>query len=895
MIKQLCSILIMIFFLQALVAAESFDKITLQLKWTHAFQFAGYYAAKEKGFYKQAGLDVEIIEASPSINPVEEVLKGRAQYGVGTSSLVLEYGKGKPVVVLGVIFQESPYEIHAASNIQTIQELIGKRLMIEPQSEELMAYLQKEGISLDKITLIPHSFDPADLVNGKADAMSGYISNEPYYYHKHHYLFQTFTPRSVGIDFYGDNLFTTQSEVHNHPERVEAFRKASMLGWKYAKEHREEMIRLIMDKYAPKLTSDYLRYESAQMIPLLQPNLIEIGYMNPDRWQHIAKTYVELNLLPKNLDLEKFIYKKPESLFPTWVLRAFIIGSIIIILISSIMLYVIRLNKRLRETQLHFSTLFQSSPIGMAMIDYESGKFVDANPAVLKSSGYPYAEYIGLTFWDITPQEFQEQMNDQFQSLQENGQVGPFEKECIRKNGSRYTVRTRCFLTHDRHGRKQIWAFIEDISEQKEIEKSLQLTKVKYEHLVENIAGEYCFYMHDSNRIVTYVSPSIVEMLGYTADEAKAHFSDFVTDHPLNNQIYVSTEAVLSGEKQPTYLAQFRHKDGSSRWIDVNESPIFDEKGNIIGVEGIMHNVTTLKESEFQLKLAAGVFTNAKEGIVITDPNGSILDVNQAYVELTGYSKEELIGKNSRILQSGRQSKEFYGAMWNKLLTEGYWSGEVWNRHKSGEFYAQILTISAVYDIDDSIQNFVALMTDITAMKHHQKDLEQIAHYDVLTGLPNRLLLSDRLSHAIVSANRSGNKLAVIFLDLDGFKPVNDMYGHDTGDELLKVLAKEMKKALREEDTLARIGGDEFVGVIINLEKHNEALLILDRLITTVSTPIVINGISIQVSASIGVAFYPESGMNSDILLRNADQAMYSAKQSGKNRYHIFSSDFYSE
>lgn len=883
------SFLLLIFLiLPNVLQSKPLDKIALQLKWTHAFQFAGYYAAKEQGYYKEAGLDVDIIEASPSTDPIKNVLDGKAQYGVGTSSLLLEYAKQKPLVVLAVIFQQSPYEIHTTGDILTIQGLIGKRLMLEPQSDELLAYLQKEGIPLNQITIIPHSFNPSDLMNGKTDAMSGYVSNEPFYYHKQNFSFQTFTPRSAGIDFYGDNLFTTRSEIASHPERVKAFREASMRGWQYAKEHHEEMIELIIKKYAPHLSNEYLHYESAQMIPLLQPDLIEIGYMNPARWKHIADTYVSIGLMSKNYNLDEFIYHESQESFPKWLIISMIAAGVVIFLTSAVLIYVIRLNRRLSESQQRFRTLFQNSPIGMIMVDYESGRFLEANTTVLDVSGYSYEEYLQLTFKDVTSKDFHDQMNTLFQEVGEREYVGPIEKECLRKDGSRYFVRARCFLTHDRHNRKQIWAFIEDLSEQKKIEESLKLSKVKYEHLVENIAGEYCFYIHDTQGVVTYVSPSIVDMLGYTADEAKAHYEDFITDHPLNCQIVASTEAALRGEKQSTYLAQFRHKDGTTRWIEVNESPMFSEQGDVIGVEGIMHNVNALKESEFKLNLAASVFTNAKEGIAITDSEGIIVDVNQAYERQTGYTKEELIGKNSSILQSGRQSKEFYSDMWQKLLNQGHWSGEIWNRRKNGALYAQILTISAVYDLDSLIMNFVGLTTDITSIKEHQKELETIAHYDTLTSLPNRLLLSDRLSQAIASANRRSNILAVIFIDLDGFKPVNDTLGHDAGDELLRLLSKEMQTVLREEDTLARIGGDEFVGVITNLGNQDECKKVLDRLIEIIQTPFLINAATVQVSASIGVAFYPDDGIEADILLRKADQAMYSAKQSGKNRYHIF-------
>ncbi|NTW24053.1 MAG: ABC transporter substrate-binding protein, partial [Lentimicrobium sp.] len=289
------------------------DSVTLQLKWTHAFQFAGYYAAIEKGYYREAGLSVKIIEANPETDPVEEVVNGNAQYAVGTSSLLLARSSGKPVVVMAVIFQQSPYEIYAAPDIHNLKDLIGKRLMIEPQSEELLAFLKKEGIPIDSIRQIPHSFNPDGLINGDAEAISGYSSNEPYYFRQAGFSYQTFSPRSAGIDFYGDNLFTSELELKEHPERVKAFRDASIKGWQYAKDHPEEIIELILTRYSKQHTRDYLHFESEQMIPLLQPDLIEIGYMNPKRWQHIANTYSGIGLLPADYSPEGFIYEPVDK------------------------------------------------------------------------------------------------------------------------------------------------------------------------------------------------------------------------------------------------------------------------------------------------------------------------------------------------------------------------------------------------------------------------------------------------------------------------------------------------------------------------------------------------------------------------------------------------------
>jgi diguanylate cyclase (GGDEF)-like protein/PAS domain S-box-containing protein len=316
--------------------------------------------------------------------------------------------------------------------------------------------------------------------------------------------------------------------------------------------------------------------------------------------------------------------------------------------------------------------------------------------------------------------------------------------------------------------------------------------------------------------------------------------------------------------------------------------PLHNQDGTIYGLCGISTDITERKRIEDKLQLSDDIITHAREGVIITDISANIIEVNDAVTRMTGYSREELIGQNPRILQSGMQSSEFYAEMWHQLTTKGYWSGEIWNRHKNGEITAEMKTISAVRDNNGVIRNYVALSTDITAMKKHQGQLEHIAHYDMLTGLPNRVLLTDSLSQAISQSKRRKQSLAVLFLDLDGFKVVNDTYGHQIGDELLISISSEMKKALRDGDILARIGGDEFVVLLTDLEHGNDCEIVLARLLELASNPIKVKDIILQVSVSIGITLYPQDLSDADQLMRHADQAMYSAKQTGKNRYHWF-------
>ena len=329
--------------------------------------------------------------------------------------------------------------------------------------------------------------------------------------------------------------------------------------------------------------------------------------------------------------------------------------------------------------------------------------------------------------------------------------------------------------------------------------------------------------------------------------------------------------------------------EGKTIWLTTSKVPIKNNDNEIVGIVGTYDDITARKEGELKLELAASVFTHASEGIMITAADGTILDVNKAFSDITGYEKKYVIGKKPSVLKSGQHTKEFYAKLWKALVNKGHWYGEIWNRRADGQVYAQMITMSAIRDKQGKIKNFISLFSDITTMKEHQRQLEHIAHYDALTGLANRVLLGDRLNHAMLQTSRRGHQLAVAYLDLDGFKEVNDRYGHEAGDKLLMGISSNMKKALREGDTLSRLGGDEFVIVLDDLEDTHASVPSLERLLKAASEPVLIGNLKLQVSASLGVTFYPQDeDVEADQLLRQADQAMYNAKQEGKNRFHFF-------
>ena len=290
-----------------------------------------------------------------------------------------------------------------------------------------------------------------------------------------------------------------------------------------------------------------------------------------------------------------------------------------------------------------------------------------------------------------------------------------------------------------------------------------------------------------------------------------------------------------------------------------------------------------------QLEQLDVVYTYSREGIMITSTDGCIISVNEAFTRITGYSRDEIIGQNPRILSSGRHSPEFYRTMWDTLSKQGYWSGAIWDRRKDGEVYAKQVSIIAIYDVAGVSQRYVALFSDITTQEEFQSQLDHVSHHDVLTNLPNRTLLGDRLRQAVAQSHQHQQALAVACIDLDNFKTINDTHGHAIGDHLLIIASERMSQCLHESDTLARLGGDEFVIVLNDLTNLQSIALWMQRLLTEVSAPMVIHDIQIQVSCSIGLTFHElMDNRDADQLLREADQAMYQAKLLGKNRYFVF-------
>jgi diguanylate cyclase (GGDEF)-like protein/PAS domain S-box-containing protein len=304
---------------------------------------------------------------------------------------------------------------------------------------------------------------------------------------------------------------------------------------------------------------------------------------------------------------------------------------------------------------------------------------------------------------------------------------------------------------------------------------------------------------------------------------------------------------------------------------------------------GSTEDVTLRKIKEADLRIAAIAF-NCQEGMVVTDANMVILRVNRAFSDLFGYTAAEAIGKTPRVLQSGRHDKAFYAAMWAQINNHGVWQGEVWNRRKNGDVFPEWLTITAVKDAAGVLTHYVATHTDITLRKAAEEEIKHMAFYDPLTLLPNRRLLRDRLQQSVAHAKRESTQLALLFVDLDKFKPVNDQFGHAVGDQLLQAVAHRLSACVRETDTVARVGGDEFVLLLPTIASVADVILVAEKVHTVLRQDFVLQGGEcVRISSSAGIAIYPDHGADDAALTQNADAAMYQAKVAGRDRYVVFS------
>jgi len=395
---------------------------------------------------------------------------------------------------------------------------------------------------------------------------------------------------------------------------------------------------------------------------------------------------------------------------------------------------------------------------------------------------------------------------------------------------------------------------------------------------------------------IVYVNSAVERLFGFSSDQLIGKKPNCLASGLTSPDVFEQLKGNL--KQGLDWEGELINKTISGHPIVVATriSAVNNDNQELTHFVGVMEDITErqqhiklLHEQNIKLSQLASVFSHANEGIMICRPNGEILEVNDAFCTITGYARSEVIGQTPRLLKSGHQDSQFYAELWSAIQQEGNWNGEVWNRRKNGEVFIEHLTITAVRDENYDIVHYVSLFSDISLQKQQESRLQKMAHFDLLTGLPNRSLLLDRLKQAILNTHRHHRKLAVVFIDLDGFKRINDEYGHDAGDSLLRFVAKQMSLSLREGDTLARIGGDEFIAILTDLSDQGACKRTAKRLLQACTTTHTYKDKRFNVSASLGITFYPqEKTLDFEDLLKQADQAMYEAKLSGKNQFSIF-------
>lgn len=995
--------------------AASTESVTLQLKWRHQFQFAGYYAAIQQGYFQQEDLQVTLRERQPGINVINEVTSGRADYGIGGIGLLAEYAAGSPIRALAAIFQHDALVLvsKTQSGIVSPYEMIDKRVMFDDSAGNdavFLAMFADAGISPQDYKLIPQDLQLDSFINDRVDAISIYRTDQLFTLEELGVKVNIINPQSYGFDFYGDILFTGDRELRNNPGRAERFRRASLKGWRYALENPEAIIDLIINQYDSQASREQLQHEAREIQKLILPDLIPLGQLDAARLRRSAQIYERLNIAPplSEAQLEGFIYQSNAALRLTPEEQSWLEDNPVIKLgidrdfapyewINSkgnyqglAAEYIQLLQAKLgvefdiiddkpwheiiamaqrgeldmlsclhmspeRSEYLLFSQPFITNPVVIVNanrfgyighLDNLRGKtvaveksyhvqenlarnypditliFTETTLEALKkvSTGEAdayvgdaaYANYaikqanlINLQFSGQTQQYNAYRMginplHPQLQtiinkvltniSVDERQRIEQTWMGLTIKNGISQSTLLKILLTIA----VIILLFVFWVFRLKQSGQVLARNESKLRSIVN--ASPIPHMLSDGKGRIQYVNKAFVDSFGYNLEDLpslKVWLEKAYPDPMYRQRSKLAWDTFVAQAEQHSLpyrgeaveVKVMTHQQQAKQVI-ISSTAINDGQADVFIT--IFYDISERKLAEEKLKLSGRVFNQAHEGILITKPDGRIVDVNPAFCDITGYSREEVINQQPSILKSGKHPESFYREIWQSLIEKGYWQGEIWNRRKNGELLAELLTISTLMDDQGDTLHYLGLFSDITEIKAQQQALEMMAHYDMLTQLPNRTLFADRFQQAIAHSIRQHSLLGVIFLDLDGFKPINDNYGHEIGDQVLIEVAQRIKACIRLDDTASRLGGDEFAILLNDISSVEHCERLVSRLLRTIQLPYRIDGDIIQLGASMGVTLYPLDQSDADTLLRHADQAMYQSKQTGRNRYSIF-------
>jgi len=668
LLKYTC-ILLAAFLLQINGRAQQTQKVRLQLKWKHQFQFAGYYAAIEQGFYKEAGIEVLLIEAAEGQNPSDAVIEGKAEFGVCTSDIVLMRSEGKPAVVLATIFQHSPQILIASkeSSINHVHDLVGKKIAMEPNAADIIAFMSDEGITLDMCTLDQHAFDANALLNGQVDAISAYSTDELFVVQHAGFNYNIISPLMGGIDFYGDVLFTTEGLIESNPDLVAGFTEASLKGWAYAMNNPEEIIELIYNKYSTRHSIGHLRFEAEHMQNLLMTEVVEPGYTNPGRWKSIANTYKKLQMLPSTFSIQGMLYAdylNPEFVIPWKMIFIFVL---IIIIIGSVAYFFYQTTRKLKnenirrqllekefhESEKKYQILFLDSPDAYLII--VDGVFVDCNRTTEHMLRTERHQIIGKSPDFFSP-EFQPDGKKSTASASakinyalEHGQ-NTFEWMHRRFDGTEFMVEVS-IASMSLDGKQALFTTWRDITERKNAEEKLRENESRYRILTESMK-DVVWTLDTKTLRFTYVSPSVKNLRGYTPEEVLAEpFDSALTPEQADYLKELITEQVadlrankISSETYFTNEVDQPCKDGTTVSTEVITSYHFNETTNSVDLHGVTRDITERKSAEKALRESEEKFREMADllpQIVFeTDIQGKLTYVNKQAYRILRYPKE---------------------------------------------------------------------------------------------------------------------------------------------------------------------------------------------------------------------------------------------------------------
>lgn len=770
------------------LCAQPLVPVSLQLRWKHQFQFAGYYAALHKGYYKEAGLDVSLKEGGPGLDPVADVLSGISDFGIGESSLVVDYLKGKPVLMLGPVFQHSPNVLIVHGLNKRPDDLVGARvaLMKGDQDMVLKAIFLNEGIAFDKLRIVSDEQHLHDFLDHNVDALNAYLSNEPFVLNQLGVPHTIIKPQTYGMDFYGDALFTRKELDTSRPEVVAAFRAASMRGWHYALDHQREIIDLILERYnGQKKSREHLAYEASELHRLINHEVIEIGHNNPGRWQHIANTYTRFGIAELDKPLDGFFYQQKQKVDLTsyyWILA---VTVAVMLVVGGIAVFIHLVNRRLavalEEKSLseeRHRILFQTSA-SAGIVWCEGFIITDWNRQAEVVFGWKRDEVIGRSFVDLLlPVTEYQRMEPQLSQMICEDILPHNINDNLTRDGRVITCEWFNAWLPERPGcPREVISLAIDITERKQAELALAEQEQLWRTIIHTSPDGILIISLDG--VIHQVSEKLLSMIGFdSADELIGrNMIEFVAP-----EWHAKAQERISLMLQGTYTGAADYmvirKDGSRAWFEANAEVLRNRDGSPREIFIVERDITERKKTE------------------------------QALAELT-------------------------------------------------------------------------------------RSLESLSVTDSLTGLANRRHFDTVMDKEFGRHVRSGGKLSLVMMDIDHFKAFNDTYGHLKGDDCLREVGRVLRECIsRAADVAARYGGEEFVCILPETDRSGAVIVAeqIRRGIEALAIPHKGSSISDHVTASLGVvtAECCMGGSPQDIISQ-ADELLYQAKSSGRNRVEIVS------